>query len=73
MFADATDRYVAVCAHLVDFQPEGRLTRAETEELMAGFEQLKAEATHSAPHVVLDEMEQIADEARDVGERSTHR
>jgi hypothetical protein len=69
MFADATDRYVAVCADLVEFQPEGRLTRAETEELMAGFEQLKAEAAHSAPHVVLDEMEQITDEARDVGER----
>jgi hypothetical protein len=68
MFADATDRYVAVCSDLVEFQPEGRLTRAETEELIAGFEQLKAEAAHSAPHVVLDEMEQITDEARDVGE-----
>jgi hypothetical protein len=37
MFADATDRYVAVCSDLVEFQPESRLTRAETEELMAGF------------------------------------
>ena len=32
MFADATDRYVAGCADLVEFQPEGRLTRAETEQ-----------------------------------------
>ena len=30
---------------------------------------MKAESAHSAPHVVLDEVEQITDEARDVGER----
>jgi hypothetical protein len=36
MFADATDMYVAVCADLVEFQPESRLTRAETEELRQG-------------------------------------
>ena len=33
----STNLAFAFCSDLVEFQPESRLTRAETEELMAGF------------------------------------